>query len=125
MKALSIQQPWAALIVSGVKDIENRSWSTRYRGPFLIHTGKKRDGGAQDDVDAFIHPVTGECLDLPSPLTFDLGGIVGQAEIVDCVEDHPSPWFVGKFGFVIRNAQPLAFRPCKGALGFFTPEMGL
>lgn len=121
MIALSIQQPWAALIVTGVKDVENRSWSTRYRGPFLIHAGKKFDPGAQDDVDAFIHPVTGECL-AERPQSFERGGIIGEAEIVDCVEAHPSPWFAGPFAFVIRNARPLPFRPCRGMLGFFTPE---
>lgn len=47
------------------------------------------------------------------------GGIVGRAEIVDCVESSDSPWFVGPFGFVLRNIEPLPFRPYKGALGFF------
>ena len=36
-KALSIQQPWAWLIVNDHKDIENRDWRTHYRGPVLIH----------------------------------------------------------------------------------------
>ena len=34
---LSIRQPWAWLIVNGYKDIENRTWSTRFRGKVLIH----------------------------------------------------------------------------------------
>ncbi len=37
---LSIRQPWAWLIVNGYKDIENRTWSTRFRGKVLIHAGK-------------------------------------------------------------------------------------
>ena len=41
MKALSIRQPWAELIVAGLKDIENRTWRTDYRGPVLIHAGMK------------------------------------------------------------------------------------
>lgn len=121
-KALSIMQPWAALIVHGVKDVENRSWSTRFRGPVLIHAGKSYDDMAQDDVDGGIHPVTGAELDLPDGVTFPTGGIVGTAEIVDCVTASRSPWFVGEYGFLIRNARPLPFRPCKGALGFFTPD---
>lgn len=40
MKALTIRQPWASLIALGVKHIETRSWSTRYRGPLAIHAGK-------------------------------------------------------------------------------------
>jgi hypothetical protein len=42
MRTLSIRQPWAGLIVAGIKDIENRSWSTSYRGPILIHAGKAK-----------------------------------------------------------------------------------
>lgn len=129
MKALSIQQPWAWLIASGRKDIENRSWRTNYRGLFFIHAGKTQDVDAWDDLHREIHPVTG----LRCPLIditgapaegMQRGGIVGMAEIVDCVEDSNSEWFVGKFGFLIRNATPVAFLPCKGALGFFTPKFG-
>lgn len=37
MKALSIQQPWAWLIVNGYKDVENRDWNTKFRGRFYVH----------------------------------------------------------------------------------------
>lgn len=40
MKALTISQPYASLIASGVKWIENRHWPTPYRGPLAIHAGK-------------------------------------------------------------------------------------
>jgi hypothetical protein len=41
--ALSIRQPWASLIVAGLKPVENRSWRVRYRGPLLIHAGQRVD----------------------------------------------------------------------------------
>lgn len=116
MKALSIQQPYAWLIANGHKDIENRSWPTNYRGWVLIHAGKR-----------FNKEFDGE-IDLPSeydaglPDYFDMGGIVGKAEIVGCVSESRSPWFHGRFGFLIRNARPLPFRPCLGRLGFFEPD---
>jgi len=47
------------------------------------------------------------------------GGIVGSVEIVDCVTVSDSPWFDGRYGFVLRNPEPLPFRPMRGALGFF------
>lgn len=47
------------------------------------------------------------------------GGVVGEAELVDCVRESESPWFVGEYGFVLRNVKPLPFTPCAGALGFF------
>lgn len=115
-------QPWAALIVHGVKDVENRSWPTRFRGPVLIHAGKKPDEFATDDIESEQPPVTGGPLELPDGITFPLGGIVGVAEIYDCVSASRSPWFVGQHGFLIRNARPLPFRPCRGQLGFFTPD---
>ena len=39
--------------------------------------------------------------------------------LIDCVIDSDSPWFEGRFGFVLRDVQPVEFVPCKGALGFF------
>ena len=39
MKTLTVRQPWASLIAAGVKTIETRSWSTKYRGPLAIHAG--------------------------------------------------------------------------------------
>ena len=44
MKALSLMQPWASLVMMGVKKIETRSWSTDYRGTLLIHASKSKTG---------------------------------------------------------------------------------
>ena len=41
--ALSVRQPWASLLVMGLKTIEIRSWKTAYRGPLLIHASSKVD----------------------------------------------------------------------------------
>ncbi len=112
MKALSIQQPWAWLIANGCKEIENRDWPTKVRGQFYIHAGKKIDKDAIDWI-------RGEFPHIPLPSEFEVGGIVGQARIVDCITASDSPWFFGKFGFVIKDAIPLPFRPYKGQLGFF------
>ena len=40
MKALAIRQPYASLVISGVKQVENRSWATHYRGPLAIYASK-------------------------------------------------------------------------------------
>lgn len=115
MRALSIMQPWAWLIVQGHKDIENRIWPTTFRGPVLIHAGKKADFDPlkEWDWDDIVPPRLDHA---------DFGGIVGEAEIVDCVRASASRWFRGPHGFVIRNARPLPFRPCRGQLGFFVPD---
>ena len=41
MKALTIWQPWASLLVSGQKKYETRSWATSYRGPIAIHAAMR------------------------------------------------------------------------------------
>lgn len=120
MKALSIMQPWAWLIVEGHKDIENRDWrpsnpGLRFRGRVLIHCGKKMDPAYENGQDW-------DWPDIERPCDFDMGGIVGDAEIIDCVTASSSRWFCGPYAFVIRNARPLPFRPCVGALGFFEPD---
>lgn len=124
-KAISIMQPWADLICFGVKDIENRDWRTNFRGWVLIHAGKKMDQDALADLHKGICPADGLPLiptkGVRAPL--NRGGIVGVAEIVDCVDQHSSRWFVGRYGFVLRNARPLPFHPCKGALSLFTPHL--
>lgn len=127
MKALSIRQPWAWLIVNGFKDIENRTWSTRFRGPVLIHASKGMTRGEYEDVEDMLDPLyplhdkrlSELGIKLPPYQSLQRGGIVGIAEIVDCIQQHQSPWFFGDHGFVIRNARQLPFMPFNGALGFF------
>lgn len=123
MLALSIRQPWAALILHAGKDIENRTWSTRVRGRVLVHAGKGMTGQEYNDAIGF----AGWTCEVPfatliryceAPM-LARGGIVGSVEIVDCVQSSPSPWFMGDYGFVLRDPRPLPFVPYKGALGFF------
>lgn len=130
MIALSIRQPWAWLIVNGYKDIENRDWLTPYRGVFLVHAGKKCTVADYDAAMLFIEACVDPALvhQVPDIGELQLGGIVGQAELVDCVTRHPSPWFTGcdadtpggpAYGFVLQHGKPLPFMPWKGRLGFF------
>lgn len=48
MKALTLTQPWATLVAIGEKQIETRSWNTRYRGPLAIHAAKNFPASAKD-----------------------------------------------------------------------------
>jgi hypothetical protein len=115
MKALSIRQPYAWLIVQGIKDVENRTWRTDYRGPVLIHAGKtypKRDH--LDDWESWQH------FCYPADRDSMVGGIVGIATITGCVRESSSKWWIGPVGFTLADARPLpALIPCKGELGFF------
>lgn len=118
MIALSIRQPWAWLILHAGKTVENRSWPTKYRGPVLIHAGKGMTRAEYEDAADFAHFCCG-VNEMELFENLQRGGIVGRARIVDCVTASDSPWFVGPFGFVLADVQPLPFRPFRGALGFF------
>ncbi len=113
LKIISVRQPWAWLIVQGLKNIENRTWATSYRGPLLIHASQKLDMDVAETRDYFRG--TG----VKVPRSFETGGIVGYVELVDCVTSHPSGWFNGPYGFVLANARPLPFYALKGRLGLF------
>ena len=118
MKTLSIRQPWAWLIANGYKSIENRDWPTQFRGEFLIHASKTLTRGDYEDAKDFISHID-VMIPTPNFEKLERGGIIGEAKIVDCVSQSFSPWFVGKYGFVLENQRPWGFIPCKGALGFF------
>ena len=122
MKALSIRQPWAWLIIHGYKDVENRSWSTDYRGPVLVHAGKTLD----PRFDEIREDILAEGGDLPDRRSIERGGIVGRVKIVDCVDaprDEEDFWFWGPYGFVLEDARPLPFRPVAGRLKFFEVDL--
>lgn len=92
MKAITVKQPWASLIVEGIKDIENRTWPTKFRGRVLIHAGANPvKFNALGDILTFqqfdilkgnVSPFIGNYL----------GAIIGSVEIVDCVINHHSIW---------------------------------
>lgn len=127
MQALSIRAPWWWFILHGGKDIENRDWSTKFRGTILVHSSKwfNLQDVVMDSEEAvriaqdYGHPES------ESGYTFrqlrDAGGfIVGQVDIVDCVTHSASPWFFGRYGFVLSNPHAYAVPyPCKGDLGLF------
>lgn len=127
-KVLTVRQPYASLLVNGIKDVENRSRRTNYRGTVLIHAGAK-----VHDVVSFLktrHEFTVEEIAMMTQMNEveenDLFGcIVGSVEIVDCVQDSPSEWAErGQWHWVCRNAKVFAqpVRNVKGRLGLWDWE---
>jgi hypothetical protein len=118
--ALSIRQPWAHCIIHHGKDIENRTWSTRFRGPVLIHAAKGWSPSARQDLKdlrAFMD------ITIPYERLY-FGAILGVASISGCVEESDSEWFNGPYGFTLEHVRRLpAPIPCRGALGFFRPNV--
>jgi hypothetical protein len=117
LRALTIKQPYAALVVDGVKDIENRSWRTRYRGPLAIHAGRKVD---RDALSRYAY-----LLDAPDDLP--RGVLLGTVELVDCVRDSTSEWAdPGAWHWILRDPRPFPEPiPCRGAQGLWRPPARL
>ncbi|WP_277963852.1 ASCH domain-containing protein [Pseudomonas sp. RIT-To-2] len=116
MKALSIRQPWAWLIIHGGKDIENRSWHTKHRGRFLVHASKGMTRAEYNQATWVAGPLG---VTIPQFEELQRGGIIGSIELVDSVDHSDSPWYMGAKGFTLRNPQTLEFMPRKGQLNFF------
>lgn len=128
--ALSVKQPWAALLVAGSKTVEVRAWATRVRGPVLIHAAKVPD----PRPEGWALVTTPDLLALAARR----GGIIGGASLVDCVRydtpeafaaarasHHNAPeWFraTGLYGFVFQRPRLLAYHACPGRTLFFAVD---
>ena len=115
MKALSVRQPWVWATIHAGKDIENRSWNTYLRETIAIHASGNLDRDAQFP----------EGIAQPAMDNLYRAAIIGLVDIVDVVRESSSQWFIGPFGFVLKNPRPLP-KPlsCKGALGFWDVPLG-
>ncbi|MBK5719920.1 hypothetical protein JGH11_03455 [Dysgonomonas sp. Marseille-P4677] len=125
-KTLSIQQPYALLAAMGVKDIENRSWKTDYRGRIYIHACSFRS--AQN----IKYALTSEQKEIVNrnPLIYDFledkelmySAIIGHVDLVDIVEDSSSIWAL-KDHYHWKLENPVLFESpyinVKGQLGFW------
>lgn len=135
MKALAIKQPWAWLIIrpdlvtaearraagifDEIKDLENRTWHTKFRGRFLVHASQGMTKNEWCDAYRFAAKIG---VQIPPIKELQRGGIIGSVELVDSVDSSRSPWYMGDKGFVLRDPKPLPFMPQKGQLGFFNVE---
>lgn len=122
MKALTIKQPWASLIVNDIKHYEFRSWKTNYRGKIYIHAGLSTDLNELKKYEEY-------------NLEFINGAIIGEAEIIDCilVDDEFKNKILKENKKVYQNGSGYAFvlinikkyeKPiyCKGKLGLWNVE---
>ena len=130
MKAISVRQPWAWMIVYGGKNIENRTWKTNYRGNILIHASAGMTGDEWDQAWNFSANINSDAgrraaLAHLSRKNVQRGGFVGTARIVDCVESDYSIWFEGPYGLVLHDVRPIEFVPYTGALGLFDVPDGI
>ena len=119
-RALTVRQPWATWIALKAKDVENRTWATKRRGPILIHAG------LAFEEDAWDHPAVAS--KLPALVSVPTGVIIAAASIVDCHEAAGccAPWgdqSPGVFHWALAEVHPLvAPVSCSGTLSFWRPD---
>lgn len=117
LPALTIQQPWCAAIMAGVKQIENRTWSTDYRGELAIHASARTPSSSYAAASRFC-AARGYLVPLPHEVT--MGAILGTVQIVDIVKESDDPWFIGTYGWVLERPQSLRVPvPARGTLGLW------
>lgn len=92
MKTLTIKQPFATLIVEGLKEYEFRTWKTNYRGEILIHAGKGVDKKAMKKYEYL-------------GLEYPKGCIIGKANITDClkIDDNARKMLKAKNSIIYSN----------------------
>jgi hypothetical protein len=117
-KALTIRQPYASLIIAGVKDVENRTWMTSHRGPLVIHAGRNVDRRGPQAAQAW-EAVENLGLDVPT------GVVLGVVELIDVIEGVNSVWAIpNHWHWVLGHPRPLAHPlPMPGRLGLWTVEL--
>jgi hypothetical protein len=115
--ALSVRQPWAWAIIAGLKDIENRTWTTRYRGLLLIHAGQRIDWEGFATLDRL-------GLELPDPDRLERGGIIGRVQLVEIIKAAEGPWALdGCWHWRLTKPEPKPFQPIRGQLGLWKPRL--
>jgi hypothetical protein len=133
VKVLTVRQPWAELIVQGIKHIETRSLDTKYRGILLIHSSAKM---TKDDARLCQHSPFNKYIDNLEQL--ELGYILGAVELhkttptkaLHTDEFRKTDEFAfgdysyGRFGWHLRNAFEFnEIIPAKGRLGLWDYEI--
>lgn len=122
MKAITIKNPWAYLICSGFKNIENRNWNTHYRGKILIHAGKS---WANTDIKKLLtapqlNSIPASLLDKinNSSGLINEGAIIGEAEILRVVETSNSLWADPESRYYWELIKPVLYKnPITGVKG--------
>ncbi|MFA6889897.1 MAG: ASCH domain-containing protein [Bacilli bacterium] len=136
MHAITIKEPWLWLILNKGKDVENRTWSTNYRGRLYLHSSKSFDYNAlkklwkidselcREVVDFFEVEYNKKTNTAKVNNFASFGKILGFVELVDCVKGYSSPWAeTGLYHWVLKNPQLSKEEiECKGKLGVWTLE---
>lgn len=123
MRALTIRQPWASLIIAGMKDVENRTWPTKHRGPLAIHAAVAVASPAEwEHAEMVCKTVAPKLMPLWSERVLPRGVVLGTVNLASCeLGCDCSPWsFPEQYHFGLESADPFVEPvPATGALGIW------
>jgi hypothetical protein len=115
MRILSVWGPWAQLLVLGIKDVENRGWTTAWRGPLAIHASK--GGHTRGEVSILLANLLDDGLITQAQSSLvaarvesDRGKVIGVVRVVGAEHWSSSPWWV-KGQVAIKVAEPMLIVP--------------
>jgi hypothetical protein len=133
LPALSLRQPWAWLVVHGGKTVENRVWTTKHRGAFLIHASKGMTPDEWIAAEAFARGagfsgIIPRSASGAAESSLPRGGIVGAARIKHVYSPGKplagEPWLMADhYGFALADITPLPFRAYSGRQRWFNVEL--
>ena len=129
-KVLSVRQPYARLLVEGIKDVENRTRKTNYRGTILIHASSKMHEVVKvlrDVPPQFYNRIEQRILTSAIDVEYEnsFGAIIGSVDIIDCVQGYNSQWSIpSDWQWVCANAKVFdhPILDVKGKLGIWEWE---
>ena len=125
---LSIRQPHAHAVITGEKQIENRSWETKKRGFLWIHAGVNKGDWESDTPGRWRKFYES----LPSDESLTFGAIIGAVELIDCIPESRAItrfpdqeiYICGPWCFVFDKPRILKEPvPWKGNVGIRTTDL--
>ena len=134
-RALTIRDPWLWAIVNSTKRIENRSWSTSYRGRIYLHSAGHLAPMHERKECLEKLAATGPTMALevrhrdPKSFAFKPSHLVATADLIDCVQlssSHLGHWGIaGLWHWILIEVKELAKPiPMKGQLGLWRVKHG-
>jgi hypothetical protein len=131
MKAISLCQPWASLLVHGLKHLDTRPWSTSHRGPLAIHASKRFPVAARMLTYQEPYKTLLAALGYLNWCELPTGALLGVAELVRCrrvpelkaipeLERQLGDFRPEHWAWTFAKARPLSCPvPYRGQLGIF------
>jgi hypothetical protein len=133
VKVLSLQQPWANLVIAGEKQFETRGWQTHYRGELYIHASKSFAGLNLELCQLDPHFKKA----IPDRSKLKLGAIIGKVNLIDCFSIYDlglrykisakerafGDFSPGRFAWLLENPEPIEPIEISGNLNIWNFEM--